>query len=68
MADETLVVEDATVDELMIRYPATMAVFNAYGVDTCCGASRSVRDACAHDGADESALIKELHEVIASGR
>jgi regulator of cell morphogenesis and NO signaling len=28
---------DLTVNEIVARFPETVAVFNQYGVDTCCG-------------------------------
>ncbi|MHB1310755.1 MAG: DUF542 domain-containing protein [Gemmatimonadaceae bacterium] len=68
MTDLDLAVEDSTVDALMARHPATMAVFNAFGVDTCCGAHRSVREAAARDGVDETALMAALHRAITEAR
>lgn len=64
MPELTLAVEDFTVDALMARHPATMAVFNAFGVDTCCGAHSSVREAAARDGVDEAALVAALRRAI----
>lgn len=60
-------VEDATVDALMGQYPNTMAVFNAFGVDGCCGAHRTVRDAAAEDGVDVAALVAGLRQAIEAG-
>lgn len=57
---------DQTVDELMRQHPATMAVFNAFGVDSCCGAQRTVRDAAAADGVDEAALLDALSRALAA--
>lgn len=56
--------EDATVDEVMARYPAAMGVFNAFGVDSCCGAHSTVREACARDGVDEAQLVQALERVV----
>lgn len=53
------------VDDLMARHPATMAVFNAYGVDSCCGAQRSVHVAAVEDQVDERALIEALERAMA---
>ena len=64
MTELTLAVEDFTVDALMARHSATMAVFNAFGVDTCCGAHSSVREAAARDGVDEAALVAALRRAI----
>jgi len=62
--DVTKTIADETVDALMAAHTETMAVFNAFGVDTCCGAHRSVRDAASEDGADEIKLIAALRLAI----
>ena len=36
---------DWSVDETLARHPATATVFNAFGVDTCCGGGASLADA-----------------------
>jgi len=53
-----------TVNELIRVFPATVAVFNAFGIDACCGGSVPVRDAAVRDGADPDALVLALEEVI----
>ena len=58
---------DATINDVMSRYPATMEVFNAFGVDSCCGAHDTVREACARDGIDEAELVQALARVVAEG-
>lgn len=57
-------IEAMTLDDLMARYPATMAVLNAHGVDSCCGAHASVHEAARRDGVDESALVAALRRAI----
>jgi regulator of cell morphogenesis and NO signaling len=54
-----------TLDEVMANYPATMAVFNGFGVDSCCGSHRTVREAAALDGVDEGALLVALTQAVA---
>ena len=54
-----------TVDDLMARHPATMAVFNAFGIDSCCGAHRTVHEAAVADGVDERALLEALQRAVA---
>lgn len=68
MSERQLVVAEETVDALMARYPATMSIFNAFGVDTCCGAHRTVREAAAEDGTDESKLVSALQLAIVESR
>lgn len=55
-----------TVDEVMAHHPSTMAVFNALGVDTCCGAGNSLRDAAAEVDVPMCDLLKALGDAIAS--
>ena len=64
--DFTKTIADETVDDLMASHTETMAVFNAFGVDTCCGAHRSVRVAATEDGADEAKLVAALRSAIAA--
>jgi iron-sulfur cluster repair protein YtfE (RIC family) len=53
-----------TVDALMISFPATMPVFNAHGIDICCGAGNSLRVAAERDGADLDRLLADLAAAI----
>lgn len=57
-----------TVDDVMARHPATMAVFNSFGVDSCCGAHRTVHDAAIADLVDETALLDALARAMADAR
>ena len=51
---------DLSVDDALRRYPAAAAVFNAFGVDACCGGARSIRDAAREDGVDCCAVVAAL--------
>jgi len=57
-----------TVDDLMAQHPATMAVFNSFGVDSCCGAQRTVHEAARADLVDEAALIDALARAMAEAQ
>lgn len=60
--DQTLRVDDA-----LRLYPAAAGrVFNAFGIDTCCGGGRTLRAAAAEDDVGYDALIEALAVVIAS--
>lgn len=56
---------DAFVDETLRRHPETMSVFNAFGIDTCCGSAATIEDAARRDGADADALLAALHDAVA---
>jgi iron-sulfur cluster repair protein YtfE (RIC family) len=62
--DGTKAIVEETVDALMASHPKTLAVFNSFGIDSCCGAHRSVRDAAVEDGVDEAALVSALRVAI----
>jgi iron-sulfur cluster repair protein YtfE (RIC family) len=49
-----------TVNEAMRRYPATVAVFNAFGIDACCGGAAPLAQAAMRDGADPAALLQAV--------
>ena len=54
----------STVNELVVRYPATIAVFNRFGIDSCCGGGVPLADAARRDGADVDALLAALREAM----
>jgi regulator of cell morphogenesis and NO signaling len=56
---------EALVNDVLREHPATARVFNAFGIDACCGGARSLRDAAREDGADPSALLAELEWTLA---
>lgn len=55
---------EVTVNEMIRRRPNTAAVFNRFGVDTCCGGSLRIREVAERHGMDpaelERALLAEL--------
>jgi len=54
----------ATVNEIVAQYPETIAVFNRFGIDSCCGGGAPLADAARRDGADQDALLAALQEAI----
>lgn len=64
MQQETVIDPAWSVNEVMARYPATMNVFNRFGVDTCCGGGAPVREAARRDGADVPALLDALKTAM----
>ena len=53
-----------TVNDTIRRFPATVAVFNAFGIDACCGGSVPIEEAAPRDGADPNALVRALRETL----
>jgi iron-sulfur cluster repair protein YtfE (RIC family) len=58
-------VAELTVNETIRRYPATVEIFNRYGIDACCGGAATVAAAAHRDGADVDSLVAELRYVVA---
>jgi regulator of cell morphogenesis and NO signaling len=45
-------------------WPETLAIFKAYGVETCCGGGRPIGEAAIRAGADPEALLRALRDAI----
>ncbi|MBF0170365.1 MAG: DUF542 domain-containing protein [Nitrospinae bacterium] len=58
---------EMTINDVIRRHPATMAVFNKYRVDSCCGGAQSVATAAAVGGADLPALLRDLNALATAG-
>ena len=57
-----------TVNEAIRRFPATLAVFNDFGIDACCGGAAPVAEAATRDGADPAALLAALRVAAGNGQ
>lgn len=57
---------ESIVNEVLLRYPVTVAVFNAFGIDACCGGAASIADAAQRDGADVERLMAALGAAVAN--
>jgi iron-sulfur cluster repair protein YtfE (RIC family) len=58
---------DLTVNEAIRRYPATVAVFNDFGIDACCGGAAMLAEAAVRDGADPVALLEAVRAAASAG-
>jgi len=54
----------ATVNEILAQHPATVSVFNLFGIDACCGGDASLDEAARRDNANIVALIAALDAII----
>jgi iron-sulfur cluster repair protein YtfE (RIC family) len=66
MQTETLVPGTQTVNETIRRFPATVAVFKAFGIDSCCGGPKTITEAATRHGID-AAMLLEILEKAARG-
>jgi regulator of cell morphogenesis and NO signaling len=63
MSVERTLDPNLTIAEVVQRYPAALGVFNARGLDTCCGGGLPVAEAAAHHGLDLAELLQALEQV-----
>jgi iron-sulfur cluster repair protein YtfE (RIC family) len=59
------VVEEMTVNQPIQRFPASVAVFAALGIDTCCGGAATLAEAAARKGVPLPELLKALRQAAA---
>jgi regulator of cell morphogenesis and NO signaling len=60
---ESVAVEELTVNETIQRFPKTVAVFGAHGIDSCCGGALPVAEAAARHGIPLPELLKALESA-----
>ena len=53
-----------TVNEAIARHPRTVAVFNQFGIDACCGGDATIPEAARRDGADPDALVDAVRRIV----
>lgn len=53
-----------TVNDVLKQYPETVSVFNAFGIDACCGGAASLREAARRDGVDLAELLAALQTAV----
>lgn len=56
--------EGMSVNEIIRIHPATVEVFNRFGIDACCGGAAPPREAAVRDGADPEALLAALRAAV----
>jgi regulator of cell morphogenesis and NO signaling len=56
---------DQSINEIVAAHPETIAVFNQFGFDTCCGGGVTVDEAARRDGVDANEVIAALNEALA---
>lgn len=58
--------DDMTVNDVIRRWPETVAIFNRFGIDACCGGAVPLREAALRDGADPDELLEQVARVVAA--
>jgi regulator of cell morphogenesis and NO signaling len=62
--ENTVQLGEMTVNEVIVRYPSCVEVFNRHGIDACCGGHATVVDAAERDGADAETVLAELTQLV----
>ena len=57
---------DWSVNTTIQRFPSTIAVFNEYGVDACCGGAATLREAALEAGVALDQLLDALESAAAT--
>lgn len=64
---EIAIKAERAVNEVIRTHPATVEVFNRFGIDACCGGAAPIAEAAVRDGADPYALLAALNQIVGSG-
>lgn len=64
MTTGTTITPEMTIDEVIQKLPKAQAVFTRYGVDTCCGGFRKLKDGVKVSGATLDQVIAELNGLV----
>ncbi len=54
--------------QVVEAYPGTMQVFDAFGMDMCCGGAHTVKEAAWLHNLDSQVLVDRLIEAIGFGK
>lgn len=65
---EMTVTADTHVGALATEHPATIRVFQQYGIDYCCGGRLPIRDACREHGAPLDTVLSDLGSALDGSR
>ena len=64
MTPEERIPATMTVNEAIRLYPQTVAVFNAFNIDACCGGAATIEEAARRDGANPEELLAALRAAL----
>jgi iron-sulfur cluster repair protein YtfE (RIC family) len=56
---------ELTLNEIVARHPKAMPVLNEFGLDTCCGGARTLREVTDRHGLDPQEILRRLEVLVA---
>ena len=63
MSDTFSIDADSVINDVISRYPATISVFNYFGIDACCGGNATIREAAMNDFVDPEVVVESLRSA-----
>ncbi|OGV98931.1 MAG: hypothetical protein A2Z59_08150 [Nitrospinae bacterium RIFCSPLOWO2_02_39_17] len=54
------IAKDMSINQVIAKYPKTVAVFNQFNIDSCCGGYESLEKAAKNKSVDVNKLIESL--------
>lgn len=67
-ANDISITASMSLNEVIARYPVTLPVFAAAGMDACCGGALSIEEAARRHGCDGGVLLADLERAARGGR
>jgi regulator of cell morphogenesis and NO signaling len=61
--ETTGITPETTVNEAAARFPATLRIFSAHGIDSCCGGAKPLAEVAQRHGLELDDLLDQLREV-----
>ena len=59
-----VITREMVINDVIKTYPQTIAVFNQFRVDSCCGGGQSIEKTATRDGADVASLMQALNDAV----
>jgi len=58
------ITEDMIINDVIKSYPQSIAVFNEFRVDSCCGGGQNIKTTASRDGVNLEVLLQALNEAV----
>ena len=58
------ITRDMTINDVIKDYPQSIAVFNEFRVDSCCGGGQTIDKTATSDGVNIDALLQALNKAV----
>ena len=62
------IIKEMIINDVIVKYPKTVAVFSKFKVDSCCGGGFSIEKTAKDDGVNLGDLMIELNKKASAGK